>query len=225
MEFYQKVIDAWKEQYLEDPSVVAMFLMGSAARGDIQYGNDLDIQLVVKSDPEKYEKEYCEDVILVEIGAGTLDKCLAGLENNSMKAYMYLDAKTVFDKENVLSKLQDRSQDVLDNYHPSKDEIKKLKKWLEAARIKITTSKNANDQMKLGFNVSNILWKIMEGLYLINKMPVPASTTAFIKVKTLGKLPDNFDALWEKVLVGDLENRTESTIILIEFILSHFSIS
>ena len=49
-------------------------------------------------------------------------------------------------------------------------------------------------------------------------MPIPASTSALRRVTSLKQLPENFEEIWDKILLGDLDQRTENTIKLLEFI-------
>ncbi len=107
------------------------------------------------------------------------------------------------------------------DYTPDPKEIAGVKKWLESAKIKIESAKESNDELALGFNVSNILWQIVRGLYLLNNKPVPPSTTAFRRIKDLKNLPDDFGKLWNELLTEDLKRRIESTKILLNYLISN----
>lgn len=115
MHIYQNIIDKFKAKYESDENVLAMLVAGSVARGDARHGNDLDILLVVNHFPKNYPKNWQEGDVLVEVGRGTFEEVLNGLENDMMRAYMYLDAKPIFDKNNVLGKLRTKAQDLINS--------------------------------------------------------------------------------------------------------------
>lgn len=216
MKYFEIIIDKLKAEYSQD-DILCFFITGSVARGEAFEGNDLDALFVTKS--ESFHNEYRDGKSLLEISGNTFDKYLEGLEKTPMLVYMYLDAKAVFDKDNCLPKLQEKAKAILENYEPSEDEVKAIKKWIECVVDKVTVAQANGDTLKVGFHVSNVLWKIVEGLYLINSVPTPASTSALRRVKTLNTLPDNFDTLWQQALLGNLEERTNATKKLMEFIL------
>lgn len=219
MDFYQEIISKLKKEYEQDDNILAMFITGSVARGEAHEGNDLDILLVAKK--RVPFKEYRVGESLVEIGGGLIETSLKGIEENPMKVYLYLDAKAVFDKGNYLQQLQKKAQQVLDSYKPSEEEKNALRKWLVSVVDKVTVAKKNSDIEKVGFHVSNVLWKTVEGLYLINSGPTPASTSALKRIHALKTLPNDFNEIWKKTLLGNLDERTNNTLALIQFILSN----
>ena len=217
-DFYQNIIDDIKKEYEENPNIQALLITGSVARKEAKKGNDLDILLVTNG--ERISKEYRVENSLIEIGSVVLPDDLVKIDQNPMQVYMYLDARAIFDKDNSSKQLQSKAQQVLDSYKPSNEDKKAIRKWLSSVVDKIKVAQNNNDTEKAGFHVSNVLWKIVEGLYLINSMPTPASTNALRRIKTLKTLPEDFNELWNKVLLGNLEERTEANLKLIDFVLS-----
>lgn len=221
MEQHNKIVNELQAEFEEKPHVLAMLVTGSFARGEAVEGNDLDVLLVV--DGEKIRREYKVGNILVELGSLTLPHSLNQIEESPMFVYMYLDAKAIFDKGNYLQKFQQKAQEVLNDYTPPEQEKKEVKKWLESVIDKIATAEKKNDQEKISFAVATNLWKTVEGIYIINSVPTPAFTSALRRIKTLKVMPENFDALWNKILFGDLEERKNSLVILIKFVLGNLS--
>jgi predicted nucleotidyltransferase len=189
------------------------FVTGSVARNEDTQSSDIDL-LIISATEHSFEEKEIEGR-LVEIKTNTLEGFKQKMRDEPMNVYQWLDAKAVNDPENLLTELQKYSEDILNNYTPPT----LPKKWLESSLTKIESAKQSKNNLLLGFNVSNVLWKIVEGFYIFNFLPTPPSTTAFRRINTLKKLPDNFDKLWKDVLTGDLDIRAEGTKKLIEYLL------
>lgn len=218
MDVYQKIIEDLKNKYEKDDNALAFFIAGSVARGEAQYGNDLDTIFITREG--SFSEEYEQDGILVEIGGNTFDTALQSLEKNPMQLYIYQDAKAVFDKENCLKKLKEKADKIFRNYKPDEAELTVIKKWLSSVVKKVEVAQQNNDHEKVGFHVSNVLWKTVEGLYAINSIPTPAATSALRRINSLSILPEDFERLWNDALLGDLTTRTNATIKLMKFVLA-----
>jgi predicted nucleotidyltransferase len=217
MEKYNEILNKLRAEY-ENNTYSCMIVTGSVARGEAKEGNDIDILLI--SNNETFSKEYREGKCLVEISSNTLESYLSSLEKNPMQVYMYLDAKAIFDNDNSLPQLQEKANKILNSYRPTEKELQELIKWTSSVMDKITVAQDNSDNLKVGFHVSNVLWKVVEGLYAINSMPTPASTSALRRIDTLVIVPPDFERLWKQALLGDLEERTDATLELIRFILN-----
>lgn len=143
------------------------------------------------------------------------------MKDEPMNVYQWLDAKVIFDKDKSAEKLVNEAQNYYETYSPDPKEIAGIIKWLESAKIKIESAQNSNDELALGFNVSNILWQVVRGLYLLNNRPVPPSTTAFRRINDLERLPDDFDKLWSDSLTQNLKIKTRATLKILDFDLFH----
>jgi len=192
---------------------VAVFLTGSHARGEATYKSDVDVLVVTKSDHSFEEKIV--DGVVVEIKRNTLEGFKEKIAKDPMNTYQWLDAKPLYDPENLMEDLRNFAYDAIAKYRPADFP----RKWLESAKIKIESAQEANNDLLLGFHVTNVLWKIVEGLYAINSLPTPPSSTAFKRLTNLKVLPENFKDVWTNSLTGDLEKRTRATLDLIEFLL------
>lgn len=215
---FDKIIEDLKQEFEQNPNVNALLITGSVARGEAKKGNDLDILIV--TDGKIISKEYREGESLIEIETVILPQALKNLEKNPMQIYKYFDAIAIFDKNNSLEILRKKAQEVLSGYKPTEKERIALKKWLSSVLDKVNVAQRNKDQLKISFHVSNVLWKILEGLYLINSLPTPASTSALQRISSLKVLPSSFEELWKKTLLGNLKERTTSSLKLIQFVLS-----
>jgi predicted nucleotidyltransferase len=210
MNNYQAILNRLKEELTDNR---AIFVTGSVARDEATPRSDLDILVITKSDHSFEEKEV--DGILVEIKRNTIQGFKEKIDKEPMNVYQWLDAKPLYDPEDLLKELKNYAQKTLESYRSSDFP----RKWLESTKIKIESAHEANNQMLVGFHVSNILWKIVEGLYIINSLPTPPSSTAFRRVSDLKVIPENFNNVWTDALTGDLEKRSMATLSLIEFLL------
>lgn len=196
------------------PSSKAIFVTGSYARNEATSKSDLDILAITKSDHSFEEKKI--DGVVVEIKRNTMEGFKSKMDLDPVNVYQWLDAKAVFDPEDLLTDLKSYAQKILDNFTPSDFPYK----WLQSAKIKIESAKEAKNELLLGFNVSNILWKIVEGFYALNSLPTPPSSTAFRRMSDLQKVPENFPVIWNEALTGSLQVRSKATVDLIKYLLS-----
>lgn len=217
MDKHQAIINKLKSKYEHDDSVLALLLIGSVARVDYTETSDLDLILVSKVPLEKHFEEFMDDGITVEIKKDDMERFINRMKEIPMEAYPYLEAKAVFDKDNCLPKLKAVAEEVLETYEPK--DLYNLTKWLSSVKIKIISAQQVNDKLVQGYQVSNILWKIIQTLFAVNKLPTPASTSALRKVSALKNLPPNFNVLLGEILTGDLETRTQATLKFIDFCL------
>lgn len=214
---HKHILDQLKSGLASDKNNTALLVTGSVARNEQTDHSDLDLLLISKE--KQPFKEELIDEIVVETKTNTLEGFIEKMKADPMNVYQWLDANIIFDKDNSSEKLIREAKNIYEGYSPDPKEVAGVRKWLESAKIKIESAQNRNDELALGFNVSNILWQIVRGLYLLNNKPIPPSTPAFRRINELEKLPDNFDKKWERLLTGNLENRSQATVELINDII------
>lgn len=212
MSKHQKVLHIVSER-LQNKSR-AIFVTGSVARGDATTGSDLDLLVVTKKGHSFKEKTV--DGVVVEIKSNSLIGFKNKMKKDPMNIYQWIDARAVYDPEGLLIELKVLAQEIFDGYKP----LTFPTKWLSSAKSKILGAHASGNTPFLSFHVSNNLWKVVETFYVINGVPTPPSSTAFKNIKTLKKLPENFDFLWEQSLKGELEERAHTMILFIEFLQS-----
>lgn len=214
---HKQIIDSLTSNHQSNKDIFALLVTGSVARKEQAPNSDLDLLLIAKE--KRPFKEKLIDGIVIEIKTNTVDGFIKKMKVDPMNIYQWLDAKVIFDKGDVSEKIINEAKSIYENYSPDPKEISGVKKWLDSAKIKIESAKKNNDELALGFNVSNILWQIVRGLYLLNNKPVPPSTTAFRKIKELDNLPNDFNKLWKEMLTQDLTKRTEVTLKILNHLL------
>jgi predicted nucleotidyltransferase len=217
MDLHHQIINEIKEKYIADKSTVALFVIGSVARGDYSTTSDIDLILITEQEPENNFEESLVNNLVVEIKKGTVTQYQAKMKEDPMQVWQFLDAKVLFDKNECLQALHNTASEVLTAYTPKNMDA--VLKWLSSVKIKIQSAKTVNDTAMIGYQVSNILWKVVQGLYETNNMPTPASTTAYRRIASLKVLPKDFEKVWNEALTGDFAARTTATVSLIDFIL------
>lgn len=219
MEKHNKIISDLKEKYLSDNNVIAFLLTGSVAREEASESSDLDIILITKESRETADQYI--DGILVEIKSKTSVDYIQKMVDKPMNVYMWLDAEVIFDKQNISEKVISKAKEIYENFTPNKSDVKGTVKWLESVKGKISSAQERNDKLAIGFNVSNVLWIIIQGFYFLNSKPLPPSTTAFRNISKLEKLPENFNEIWETILTSNLKERTSATMFLINYLINN----
>lgn len=216
MEKHKKIIADLAEKFNQDESVIAFLATGSVARGEASESSDIDLIVIAKETKESPDQYI--DGLLVEVKVKTVEDYIQKMTDKPMNVYMWLDAKVIFDKQNVSEIVINRAREIYENFVPSQESIDGTKKWLESALGKIKAAQEKKDDLSQGYNVSNILWIIMQGFYYLNSKPLPPSTTAYRRIKELGNLPQGFESKWEDMLIGNLTARTNATTELINYL-------
>lgn len=213
MDKHQEIINKVSEELKQKKDNLALFVTGSVARNEANKTSDLDLLLLTNDSKDFQEKEI--DGIVVEIKSNTLDGFIEKMDEKPINVYQWLDAKVIFGENKILNKLQKHAEKIMSSHTPPEFP----RKWLESVRIKILAAKEKGDNLNLGFQTSNILWKIVEGFYILNKEPLPPATTAFRRISVLKNLPIDFTNLWSKILTGNLKERSDATLELLNFLL------
>lgn len=208
------VLEKIAATFKENKNNIALLVTGSVARGEAGENSDLDLLLVTKHGASF--EEFDSEGVLVEIKSNTLQGFKEKMDESPMNIYQFLDAKLVLGLEDTLSDLQTYASKILENYKSA--EIPQ--KWLQSAKKKIVSAQEAHDELNLGFQTSNILWKIVEGFFALNSQPLPPNTTAFRRITLLPNLPAHFEELWKNALTGDLEGRSLATLKLIDYLVN-----
>ncbi len=218
MSKHKQIIERLASTYRSNENNLTLLVTGSVARDEQSENSDLDL-LLIANEKQPFKEELIEGIV-VEIKTNTSDGFIRKMHDDPMNVYQWLDAKVIFDKDNFAEKAINEAKDIYDNYKPDPKEITGVKKWLKSAKIKIESAQQNDDDLAIGFNVSNVLWQIVRGLYLSNNKPLPPSTTAFRRINDLEELPESFESLWKDALAGDLSTRTSATLNLLDDIIS-----
>ncbi len=156
---HKQIIERLTSVYESNKNNLALLVTGSVARDEATENSDLDILLISKS-KEPFREEIIDGVV-VETKTNTVDGFIQKMKINPMCVYQWLDAKVVFDEENISEKIIREAKNIYENYKSDPKEIAGVKKWLESAKIKIESAQKNKDELALGFNVSNNLWIVV----------------------------------------------------------------
>lgn len=196
----------------KNEKIEAVLLIGSVAYGTATDNSDLD--LIVISNEDRFESKYVEN-ILVEIHFhkySTLVKCL---NNNPNEVYKYLFSSIIFDN-GQLEKLIAKAREIYNSYCIPDKEKEEICYWLSATKIKLLSTINSNDEIKISYLLSTNTWKVLEGVWAKNNKPMPPSSIAFVKNSELTCVPcDNW---LSKLLVGNNLSRANTMIRIIDWI-------
>ena len=214
----EKIIEKLLPEFRNDPNCLTLLLTGSVARNEA--GTNSDIDLLQISKHEQPFKEITIGGILIEVKTHTKSGFVEKMKIKPMNVYQWLDAKVILGDKNAAQDIISTAKSICENYKSDPEEKRAVSKWLESTKLKIEEASRSNNDLLVGFNVSNILWKIVEDFYLLNDKPTPPSTTAFRRITGLKNLPQGFVDQWRLALTGDLDKRTGATIALIDFLLS-----
>lgn len=215
---HTKLIEEIINELSNKDEVIGILLIGSVARGDAHYNSDLDLYILIEGEIKK--KFICEERLdtLVEFKYATLNQIKLNLESNHMEMYSFLDGKILLDRKGTLEDLIDIAQRKYDLYNVSREKKDSINHWLTSSLIKINNSINTKDLKKALFLVNTTTWTIYEGLWAINDKPIPPAGAIFIYFKELNHLPNNINTLIKQMLLGEVNERIDSTIELINWI-------
>ncbi|MEY8749695.1 nucleotidyltransferase family protein [Alkalicoccobacillus gibsonii] len=218
---HTKLIEEIIDEFSNKAEVIGILLIGSVARGDAHYNSDLDLYILI--DGEIKKKFICEERLdtLVEFKYATLNQIKLSLESNHMELYSFLDGKILLDRKGTLENLIDIAQEKYHSYKASREKKDSISHWLTSSLIKINNAFNSNDLKKALFIVNTTTWTIYEGLWAVNDKPIPPVGAIFFYFKELDHLPHNINSLINQMLLGDVNERIDSTIELINWIQSN----
>lgn len=211
MEKQLLVLDKEIELLKKDTSVKGIMLIGSVSYGTANKYSDLDLIVLCDKD-EFYTKEV--DRITVELHYSKYETLLRKLESNPIEVYKYLYSKIILDNGSLKS-LIEKAKKIYQNYQTPIKEKENIKYWLKATKIKLISALEKKDELKLSYLLSTNTWKLLEGLFAINNKPMPPSSLTYYLSKDMHIELDDW---FTKLLIGNVLDKTDSMIKLIDFI-------
>ncbi|MBR2481040.1 MAG: nucleotidyltransferase domain-containing protein [Clostridia bacterium] len=178
-----------------DENVKGIFITGSLARGTETEYSDLDI--IVISDKDEVVEEVIEGVP-VETHYNRVESVKKWFVASPPSCYLYTYGKIVWDREGVLSELQDLACDLLDKYEVLDVHKVYLSHKLSALKEKLTASIALNDSQKISYLIHNNFKIIVESIYAVNSLPVPPQGLNYEIYGTLKQVPSKE---WLKLLI------------------------
>lgn len=217
-ETHRCLLQAVLDRALRDDEVIGVLLTGSVARGDAYPGSDLDVFMLLRDGCSRPFQSEVRQGIIVECGYADVDRARAKIERNPMRVYAYLDGRILYDPEGWLDQLVDLARACLEGYEMSGEQRCGIAYWLESARHKMIAAQEAGDRLQAAYVASTTSWKILEGLWAVNDMPVPSSGAVRAHIRDLPRRPPALEDLWRRLFAGDASNRVQAAITIIEWV-------
>ena len=210
------------ERASADPEVIGILLQGSCARGDGYPESDLDLFVLLRAGccrPFHAEEKLG---VLVETHYADLDRTTAKIRANPMLTYGFVDGRVLRDDEGGLAILARIASEVIAAYRMPVAERDGIFHWLRSANVKMAAARSAGDTLKAAFVAATTSWKMLEGIWAINDLPMPPSGTVLSRRGDLTRVPDDWDALFERLFTGrNSDERVTTAREIIEWLLAH----
>ncbi len=217
--YYTRLQDALAEAS-RDTRVVGALLMGSLARGDAHAGADMDLFVLVKAGTHRPFSFETRDNIVTEIHAGDRAQTIAKIASRPSLAYGFRDALILRDTDaGDLATVQEAARETLRTYQTPPDERAGTAYWLRSARVKIAASEAAHNALRAGFVTATTSWKILEGVFAVNNLPVPPSGALLSCLAELEQTPPNFADCVNRLFTDrDSSERSRAALWLIDWV-------
>jgi predicted nucleotidyltransferase len=203
-----------------EPLVIGVMVQGSVASRDHQPGSDLD--LLVLMEPGQGNGLVSEQIdgILVERHYRDEAGLRKLLERRPELAHGLVHGRILHDPERRLAALTDHARRLLADFRTPMSLREDIQYWLYASRIKLVAAWDAGDELKAAFLVASTTWKILEGIWAVNDLPIPHSGAVLAHVSELADRPDDFGGHLNNLLLGDIELRVIASLVLIDWVLN-----
>ncbi|MFC3747955.1 DNA polymerase subunit beta [Paenibacillus sp. GCM10012306] len=218
-EIHRNLVMEIYEEIIQDHEAVGLLLQGSVARGESYETSDLDMYILLKEGLSRPFRSEFRQGICVELKYSDFAMATRKCENGPMGMYNFLDSVILIDHEGQLQQLIERSKQLYSGYQTPVTEMKSIKYWLESTLIKIKAAQMAEDDLKAAFVAGTTSWKILEGVWAANNKPMPPNGSVLFHLKDLEGLSDNLKGLIKNLFVGEVKERIESSIQIIEWII------
>lgn len=203
-------------EFKKDTSIDAVLLNGSVAHGTATDLSDLDI--IVLGKRNDFVSQLI-DGVLVEIHYTTFDNAIDKLKTKPMEIYKYLDAKIEYDNGKA-QEIIIYAEYILEHYCVSKKEQSDICYWLKSTKLKLESAFSKQDILLISYLVTTNTWKVLEGIWAVNKMPIPPSSSLYRRYSKLKLIP--CQEWFEKLLIGSVENRGNAMIEIIDWIFESY---
>lgn len=216
---YRDLILKYKNKFIKNRYVSGMMVIGSVARGTASKISDLDILILRNKERKKTFREFCDNGVLIETHNLTYGQLIDKLASGKKSYYAIFEGIIVFSKDNSLEKVKKYSESKLEKYKYTKKEKRKLKRYLEIVKIKVSAALFKDDEIQASFILTVNFWKMIEGIFLVNNRPAPPNGSALFYLYKLQKKPTVKNIKF--FLVDSIKNRINYGMNLIDWILEH----
>lgn len=216
---YDVVLEQVVERIRKQSDVVGVMLQGSVARGDHYHGSDLDLLVIVADGHGNgFEADHVGSIFVERhfMEAASLTQKLVRRPD---LAYGVVDGRILHDPEGVIADAVEYARSILADHVTPAQELEDIRYWLYTVRIKIVAASGAGDELKMAFLVSTNAWKILEGIWAVNNLPMPPSGAVFAHLRKLPVVPEGFADKVSILFLGTPAQRIASSLALIDWFL------
>jgi predicted nucleotidyltransferase len=217
---HSKLLDSLMAEMKREPSIIGVMLQGSVARGDYHTGSDLDLLVLVADGQGKGLVSEQIDGILVERHYRDEATLRHRFERRPAIAYGLVEGRILYDPQGRLAGLTDHARRLLADFRTPVSLREDIQYWLYASRIKLVAAWDAGDELKAAFLVASTTWKILEGIWAVNDLPIPHSGAVLAHLSELADRPDDFGGHLNNLLLGDIELRVTASLVVIDWVLN-----
>ncbi|NUU60878.1 nucleotidyltransferase domain-containing protein [Paenibacillus agri] len=217
-EIHRNLVMEIYEEVIQDHEAIGLLLQGSVARGESYETSDLDMYILLKEGLSRPFRAEFRQGIYVELKYSDLEVATHKCEGGPMGMYNFLDSVILLDHEEQLQQLIERSKQLFSGYQTPVTEMKSIKYWLESTLIKIKAAQMSGDDLKAAFVAGTTSWKILEGVWAASNKPMPPNGSVLFYLKDMEMLSDDLKNLIKSLFVGEVRERIESSIQIIEWV-------
>ena len=204
-----------------DAAVLGVLLQGSRARGDALPGADLDLFVLLRPGGRRAFHAEERDGVWLERHFADPDSVRARLRAAPPLAYGFIEGRILHDSEGELAAVVRFAGELLRSYRAPAAEIEALRYWLGSARRKIAAALAAGDGLRASYVAATTSWKVLEGIWAVNDLPVPPSGALPARLGDLRDAPPEWPALFARLFQGDDRVRVDAALQAIDWILAH----
>lgn len=219
LEPHRTLLRAAVDEATHDGDVIGLLLTGSLARGDALPGTDLDLVVILAESCRRPFRREVVNGILVECTYVDASSARQQLDAHPMRIYGYLDGQILYDPEKILERLRLHARDRLKAYETptaTRDETSFL---LRCSRDKMRVALGGRDLLKAAYVAGTSSWKIIEGLWAANDLPVPPNSSVRAHLRDLSKGPPEVERRYRDLFLGEASQRVQVALQLIDWIL------
>lgn len=214
---YCRVIEGLVEEARRDPAVSGLLLTGSIARQDALPGTDIDVRCFRRSERlPTFSREFREE-LLVERTCTDEGSALSAMSEKPMHVYAHLDGRILYDADGTLRRLQIEADRLFRDYRVPKQVKIDLAEDLWHVEAKVRVGFEAGDLLRSVYCLSTSSWRLIEGLWAANDLPVPPNSSVWPHLRDLQE-PEDVCSLFERLFMGEPRERAEAGLYLVSWV-------
>lgn len=214
---HARLLEDVRTRFIADPNVRAIFVSGSAARGELGRFSDIDIVLIVK-EKRPYVRYHADD-LEIEVDSCTLEEIPARLQEKPTSYYSFSEIRALHDPDGLAVRIAQEVVRFRAAYRATPQLRGDLFVSLTHFRMKIASALDESDLRKAVFFAETAVEKIVEATFAVNDVINPPPTHAYRGLLTLTSQPPDFPALLDRLLTESSQVRAEASLMLLDWLI------